>query len=201
MHGRQYDQDDLICAISYQPIRHPVRVFPSNKVYELDSLLKIRQKNLDWKCPLTKIKIEAIGYDTELKAHLDTLYQNDDNRYANYSSTSALIKLHFYAKYQSIHVATNLLAANLPSLIIGGVSFCLLKLINPTLGYMSNENIEYFLYATTLATIDLTLKHKTTRQIGIFDLIPTLIKSINCCHTVTDSDDEEEELAIFNLRI
>lgn len=198
MQARQYDEDEIRCAVYYQIIRHPVRVYPSEKVYELKSLLELCQTNMPLRCPLTRKPIYAIGYDTELKNYLDEHYPNDEDRHANYQPTYTMLKLHFHMKSQPIYAGISNIQKMLPSLLTGGGLFCLLKLVDLYSLTYSNRNSECFLYALGLGCGDFVLRYKTNFTTGLITPLVKAIQYLDCCPAEAENDDP---LDMMELRI
>lgn len=95
----QLDQDSIICPISRQAIRHPIRIVhdktPGYKgAYELESLMNHFNVN-GYFCPMTRQPIKDVYYAKDLKQALDT-FDNEgklESRYDDYAATGLLTQL------------------------------------------------------------------------------------------------------------
>lgn len=184
MHPRKPEEDNIeiadeeMCIVSTCAIRHPIKVLPSGKFYELNTLLEwLKKSNTDdYLCPLTRTPIISFLYDKEFKKQLDEKYKNhDDLRNEDYIPKSYLEELEKLNKeliakrFPHVQIPNhrhdddrNAQSINkMKSVLLGSSYFLLLTILN-----ILKENTEtsYFLdalLACTLGSLDYGVRYKT----------------------------------------
>ena len=182
---------------------HPVEVFPSKKHYELALLIESIRSPLGLVCPITRLPIQAVGYDQDLKAHLDATYSNHADRYKEYSRITSLLTLQstitikknpLYALCKRACFDTDLGL----STSLAGISWGVIKLICSYDIAEMNDGACY-LFAASLGVIDYGLRKMTNSHFGLFTVLTNTAKSAYQIFSI-DMNDEQREM-LLNLRM
>lgn len=192
MQTRNDEQGDDRCPISHDIIRYPVKIIPSEKIYEADCIYRHILTSGKMTCPLTRRPIEAFSYELALKGQLDAKYGETENRYPDYSILLTLSKIHAYNKLPCV---VTFLSQGMPSLLSSLLSSASAATVIKYL-FDAEDIVDHTLFSMlTISIMTFDYSVKTTTGKTSLQHIASLFKKLDLGLT------EQQHEAILDLRI